>query len=152
FAVWAGTILDIRRRMVVVAPQGREREAIMRLARVGADNVAGYLSMSDWKGKIQTLPNLQATQITPEAAVVLDVRNEAEWLADHLPYAKHFPLRRLIDDSSSLDPEANYQIHCAGGYRSVIAAALLQARGFKRVANIAGGLAAIRQAQLPAQA
>ncbi len=148
FAVWAGTVLDIRKRMVVVAPAGREREAILRLARVGADNVAGYFDVADWQGELQTLPNLKPAQITPERAVVLDVRNEGEWLSGHLPYAKHFPLRQLIDDSSSLDPNAAYQIHCAGGYRSVIAASLLQARGFANVANIEGGFAAIK-AELP---
>jgi glyoxylase-like metal-dependent hydrolase (beta-lactamase superfamily II)/rhodanese-related sulfurtransferase len=148
FAVWAGTVLDISKRMIVVAPQGREREAILRLARVGADNVAGYLRIEDWKQPLATMPNIKPSEITPEKAVVLDVRNEGEYLSGHLPYARLFPLRQLIEDSSSLDAQAHYQIHCAGGYRSVIAASILKARGFENVANVEGGFAAIK-AELP---
>jgi glyoxylase-like metal-dependent hydrolase (beta-lactamase superfamily II)/rhodanese-related sulfurtransferase len=148
FAVWVGTVLDIRTRLVVVAPAGREREAVLRLARVGADNVAGYFDMADWRGETATMPNIQPAQITPESAIVLDVRNEGERHAGHLPYALNIPVRRLLEESSTLDPNAKYQIHCGGGYRSVIAASILQARGFTDVANVEGGFAAIK-AQLP---
>jgi glyoxylase-like metal-dependent hydrolase (beta-lactamase superfamily II)/rhodanese-related sulfurtransferase len=162
FATWAGTVLDRERPIVVVADPGREREAIMRLGRIGFDRVIGYL-----KGgllSLETRPDLTATTERLSAQVaadrlasvappqLLDVRAPREYAARHIAGSVHVPLNHLTERVAELDAARPVLIHCAGGYRSSIAASLLQQRGFAAVSEIAGGIAAWETAGLPVQA
>lgn len=153
FAVWVGTLADIKRRMVVIAPEGRESETILRLARVGYENVAGYLEggVNAWKtaGKpVASVDNVDAPTfagvVKDNKATVLDVRNPGEWNTAHVVGAQHIPLRDLAKRLDELNPSKEYYIHCAGGYRSVIASSMLQAAGFDKLHNVAGGFANIK--------
>jgi glyoxylase-like metal-dependent hydrolase (beta-lactamase superfamily II)/rhodanese-related sulfurtransferase len=152
FAVWVGTLLDIQQRLIVVAPVGRERETILRLARVGFENVAGYIPATPetWQAAgipTDTLESISAEQFAKEVdhITVLDVRRADEYQKGHVPGAIHIPLRSLPTAYAKLDASKAYTIHCAGGYRSVIAASLLKAKGFLGIRNVYGGFDAIAQ-------
>jgi len=156
YAVWVGALIPVGTRIVVVADPGREREAILRLARVGYENVDGYLDggMAAWHkaGKHQALIASQdADSIVGQLdeITVLDVRKPSEFETGHLPGALNRSLADLNAWAANLDPAKPYYIHCAGGYRSMIAASMLQAKGFAKPINIRGGIAALRQAGLP---
>jgi hydroxyacylglutathione hydrolase len=156
FAVWVGTLIDIQQRIVVITPKGRERETILRLARVGFEQVAGYFpaDRSAWESAgliTDTLNSITPEQFASslEEREVLDVRRTDEFRRQHVKDASNFPLRSLPADFTELDPSKDYTIHCAGGYRSVIAASLLKAKGFKSVTNVYGGFDAIKKTQAP---
>lgn len=157
YATWAGTVLDHTRPIIVVASPGAELESEVRLARIGFDNVAGYLDGG--MGSLASRPDLTAEtmrlspaiaqeQIASGSVVALDVRTQAEradgWIAESL----HVPLSRLATQADQLPRDTPLLLFCAGGYRSSIAASLLEARGFS-VRELAGGLAAWEQARLP---
>lgn len=158
YAVWVGTLVsDIKQRIVVVAEKGREREAILRLARVGYENVAGYLEggFDTWKnaGKpTATINCISATELAeiyqPEMPI-LDVRRVNEFRNGHLPNAINIPLRDLEQNLHQLNPNQLYYVHCAGGYRSMIAASILVRNGYHKVVNVNGGMDAIAKTQLP---
>lgn len=156
FAVWVGTLIDISQRIVVVAPAGRERETILRLARVGFEQVAGYFPpvAEAWEKVGIETDHLQS--ITPEEFAsslaereIIDVRRVDEYSRQHVKDALNYPLRSLISEWSQLDPEKSYTVHCAGGYRSVIASSLLKAKGFQSVTNVYGGFDAIKKTAAP---
>jgi hydroxyacylglutathione hydrolase len=159
YATWAGTVLERERAIVIVAEPGREEEAAMRLGRIGFDNVAGYLD-----GGMQTLearPDLLArTQrisaarlaeqlATPLPPLVLDVRTPREWIATHVEGSVNMPLNHLEERLGELSRDRLMAVVCAGGYRSAIAASLLERHGFERLIELAGGIAAWEAAQLP---
>jgi hydroxyacylglutathione hydrolase len=148
FAPWVGALIpDIRQEILLVTEPGREEEVITRLARVGYDRTIGYLAggMDAWEGKEKD----QITSIAPEAfaeveeATVLDVRKPGEYEAGHLSNARNVPLDFINDQIHSLDRNETYHIHCAGGYRSMIFASILKARGFEKVIDVQGGYKAI---------
>jgi hydroxyacylglutathione hydrolase len=148
FAPWVGALIpDIRQEILLVTEPGREEEVITRLARVGYDRTIGYLAggMDAWEGKEKD----QITSIAPEAfaeveeATVLDVRKPGEYEAGHLTNARNVPLDFINDQIHSLDKNETYHIHCAGGYRSMIFASILKARGFEKVIDVQGGYKAI---------
>lgn len=150
FAQWAGTLLSRDRKIVIIARPGREAEAAMRLGRIGFDQVAGFLNggMRALKGR----PGLVARteRLSPRALAwalasaapprVLDVRNEAERRAKKIPGSLHIPLNRLPRRLGAVPRRGPLVVHCASGYRSAIAASLLERAGVARVSDLAGGI------------
>jgi rhodanese-related sulfurtransferase len=152
FAVWAGILVPMESVIVLVADESAAGEAMMRLARVGLDNVAGFLEGGPeaWaRGGValETLPQIGVAELRElraagQAPAVLDVRRQAEYAAGHVPGATHLPLDQLESRVSELDATQPLAVICAGGYRSSAAASLLQKRGFRQVQNVVGGTSA----------
>jgi hydroxyacylglutathione hydrolase len=157
FAMWVGALIeDINQEIVLIAPEGKEEEAITRLARVGYDNCVGFLKggMKSWieaNQPIETITSVSAESIQNKIdhLTIVDVRKPGEYEAEHLESALFAPLDYLQENLSKLDKNTNYHIHCAGGYRSVIAISLLKQNGFTQLTDIAGGFAAIKKAGIP---
>ena len=153
FAPWVGALVkDIKQPILLVVPEGKAEETITRLSRVGFDNVLGYLEggFDAWKasGKdIDTLTSVSADVLEQkiiEEALVFDVRKPGEY-AEHIENVSSTPLDFLNDHISEFPTNKDFYVHCAGGYRSVIASSILKARGFNKVIDVAGGYAAIRE-------
>ena len=154
FAPWVGALIkDINQPILLVVPDHMEKETITRLSRVGFDNVLGYLSggFEAWKtsGKeIDTLPSVTAEFLAQEIhkdAIVFDVRKPGEYEAEHIENVPSTPLDFLNDHISKFPTNKDFYVHCAGGYRSVIAASILKARGYSKVIDVAGGYGAIKK-------
>ncbi|WP_299062095.1 rhodanese-like domain-containing protein [uncultured Polaribacter sp.] len=157
FAPWVGALIkDITQPILLVAPQGREEDTITRLSRVGFDNVLGYLegSFDAWKQagrEMDTLESVSASVLEEkirENMPVFDVRKPGEFSSEHINVAESTPLDFLNDHISQFPEKGDFYIHCAGGYRSVIAASILKARGFHNVIDVAGGFGAIRKTDI----
>ena len=153
FASWAGTLLDPARPLVVVADdEARAREAAMRLARVGLEDVAGYLDggLAAWHRAglpVSELPQIAVDELKDRlleggGLQVLDVRRPGEYAAGHVPGATSRPLDRLEGDVRSLDPARPTAVICAGGYRSSAATSILRRHGFRDLLNVVGGTSA----------
>lgn len=159
FAPWVGALItDLKQPLILVVPEGKSEETVTRLSRVGYDNTLGYLEggIEAWKaaGKdVGTLESISAEELADKAASgdlnILDVRKDNEYKASHLEDAQHFSLDLINQHMNQIDPKKTYHVHCAGGYRSVIAASILKARGFDKLVDIAGGFGAIRNTDLP---
>ena len=159
FAPWVGAmIVDLNQPILLVTDSGMEEEAVTRLSRVGFDNVLGYLQggFQSWlqAGKeIDTVNRITATafeqQISGKEAMVIDVRKESEYAAEHVEDAYSKPLAYINDWVNDIDPNQPFYLHCAGGYRSMIAASILQARGYRNFIEIEGGFKAISETQIP---
>lgn len=157
FAIWVGTLIDIKQRLVIIADAGREREAIVRLARVGYENVAGYLEggFEAWATggyAVDVVPSVSAGEFAEavhEGAHILDVRRPNEYSVAHVRGALNVPLRDIESMLGGVDKDTPYYVHCAGGYRSMVAASILKARGFSRVTNVLGGFGLIRNTNVP---
>ena len=153
FAPWVGALIkDIKQPILLVTPEGEEEGTIIRLSRVGFDNVLGYLegSFDSWQkaGKeIDTITSVSADVLSKkinENAVVFDVRKPGEYASEHLKIAENTPLDFLNNHISEFPKKGNFYVHCAGGYRSVIAASILKARGFHNLIDVDGGYDAIK--------
>lgn len=155
YAVWVGTLLNINQPLVLIAEQGNEEEAVLRLARVGYENVVGYLkgSVNAWDGKLDTVETITPEQMKVELAKgieVLDVRKPGEWAVSHIKDASFLPLADILTNTEALNKSNPYLVHCAGGYRSMIAISMLKRLGFTgRLVNIQGGFGAMQTAGLP---
>ncbi len=159
FAPWVGALItDINQPILLVVPEGKSQEAVTRLSRVGYDNTLGYLEggIETWisEGKeIDTLKSISAETFAERAKQgsvnILDVRKDGEFQSMHLEDAQHFALDYINEQMSEVSKDKTYHIHCAGGYRSVIAASILKARGFHNLVDIAGGFGAIKDTDLP---
>ncbi|MBV6405849.1 MAG: MBL fold metallo-hydrolase [Flavobacteriales bacterium] len=159
FAPWVGTMIpDVKQPLVLVAEEGSEEEAVTRLARVGYDNVRGFLKggMAAWTAagrEADTLESISAEELARRMRTgrlnVVDVRKPGEWNAEHLEHARFAPLQYLNDHLAEFDRNETNYIHCAGGYRSMIAASVLKARGYHNVVDVAGGFTAIKLTDLP---
>tara|TARA_B110000003_G_scaffold176016_1_gene175489 strand:+ start:5679 stop:7085 length:1407 start_codon:yes stop_codon:yes gene_type:complete len=157
FAPWVGALVkDIHQPILLVVPDNMQKEAITRLSRVGFDNVLGYLSggFKAWEvsGKeIDTLQSVSAEflaeQIIKEP-IVFDVRKPGEYEAEHIENVPSTPLDFLNDHISEFPINKDFYVHCAGGYRSVIAASILKARGYSKVIDVAGGYGAIKKTNI----
>lgn len=151
-AVWAGTLIpSIQDPILLVVDPGTEAEVVTRLARVGCDNLIGYLEggFEHWKTvgyPTDAIPTLSPEEFlsTYRPGVLLDVRKASEFNTQHFLGATNKPLDFVEQQASTLDPNECYFIHCAGGYRSMIYASILRKKGFKHVTNIAGGFKAIQ--------
>jgi hydroxyacylglutathione hydrolase len=159
FATWAGTLLDHQRPIVIIADPGREKEAATRLGRIGFDHVAGYLQ--DGLRSLESRPELVAfteclsAQFAAELLssaqppLAIDVRAPGEREQKSIAGSVSIPLNHLVEKLGTLPKDRPLLVYCAGGYRSSIAASLLQGSGFDRVAEISGGIAAWEAAKLP---
>jgi glyoxylase-like metal-dependent hydrolase (beta-lactamase superfamily II)/rhodanese-related sulfurtransferase len=159
FASWAGALISARAPILLVAEEEEQvREARTRLARVGIDNVAGYLAGGILEWDRAGLPLATMEQVNVEeldarlregrAGRVVDVRRPAEWQAGHIPTAVHLPLNSLAQNVGSLEKNEPVAVICAGGFRSSIATSILEQQGFSKVTNVVGGMAAWKNANL----
>jgi rhodanese-related sulfurtransferase len=159
FAPWVGAMIgDVRQPILLVVKEGMEEETITRLARVGFDNVIGYLKggVAAWKEDGRETD--QVNRISAEAfksvfkageTKVLDVRKESEYEAEHVEDAYSRPLANINEWIKDVNPKEHFYIHCAGGYRSMIAATILQSRGYRNFSEIEGGFKAVAEAGVP---
>src|SRR5262249_28185755 len=143
-------------RLLVIAEPERAEEAVMRLARVGYENVAGILDggMERWKSEglpVASVPQEPADRALRSGRPVLDVRRPSEWESFHLKGATFIPLAQLPARLGELDREAEWVVVCASGYRSSMAASVLERAGFKHIANIEGGMDAYLRMGLPVE-
>jgi hydroxyacylglutathione hydrolase len=154
FAPWVGALIpDIKQPILLVTPVGREEESITRLARVGYDNTLGYLKggFDTWKNaglEYDTVNWVTANgleELMEENVPVFDVRKEGEFASEHIEVAHSTPLDFINDHIAEFPKEEEFYVHCAGGYRSVIAASILKARGYHNIINVLGGFAAIKK-------
>lgn len=154
FAPWVGAlILDVKQPILLVTPVGKEAETIKRLARVGYDTTIGYLEggLETWKNagfELDAINCISAETLEEkinENRAVFDVRKPGEYTAEHLNEAPSAPLDFLNDHLSEFPKEKEFYLFCAGGYRSMIAASILKARGYDNVINVNGGFAAIKK-------
>jgi hydroxyacylglutathione hydrolase len=151
YAEWAGSLLPFDKTFLIIAEPGKEKESIIRLTRVGFSKFAGYLQggIKEWKAageKIDLIINIESDELAMDIPhdnklVVLDVRREPEYADGHVKNAVNIPLNTLTDPASMADieNEQNLYIHCASGYRSVIAASLLKRQGIHNLYNVLGG-------------
>ncbi len=152
FANWVGTLItDIKQPLLIVADLGREEEVITRLARVGYDNVIGYLEggFEAWKNsgaEVDFISSISVDEFNKiENAQVLDVRRKSEYDSEHIVGAINVPLDYINESMSMINKEQSYYVHCAGGYRSVIFISILKTRGFENLINVEGGFTAIKE-------
>lgn len=156
FAVWLGTLVEeLDTPILVVAEEGKEEETILRMARVGYENVKGYLKGGYEAWRNSNLKSSNVNNICPvdfkrsmDGKAILDVRNEAEYEDGHLENAKNIPLPILQSQLSVLDKSMSYHIYCKSGYRSMIAASILQKNGFENIVNIKKGYDGIKDATI----
>jgi len=159
FAPWVGALIkDIEQPILLVTPQGKEADTITRLSRVGFDNVLGYLdgSFTSWQKEGKEIDTLQSVSVDfleqkinenldkLSSNLVFDVRKPGEFESEHIIGAESTPLDFLNNHISEFPKKDDFYVHCAGGYRSVIAASILKSRGIHNVIDVAGGYAAIR--------
>lgn len=159
YAIWVGTLLSHEDPLIVVADDGKEAEAILRLARVGYENVKGYVKggVQAWINAGRTpdsVPNLDSAAFSKNYVApktfVIDVRNLNEVTTNGMVFgAQNIPLAELPQKVSALKPQNAYLIHCAGGYRSMVAASWLKRFGFNNVFNVIGGFPTIKQSGVP---
>jgi rhodanese-related sulfurtransferase len=155
FAPWVGALIkDVKQEILLVAPEGREEEVITRLARVGFDHTIGFLkgSFDAWKNvgkEIATIESISAEEFKTNVEVdkhsIFDVRKSNEFNAEHLNDGKNTPLDFLNDHFAEFPKDETFYVHCAGGYRSVIAASILKSRGIHNLIDVAGGFGAIKK-------
>jgi len=157
FAEWAGSLLPFDKSIILVSEPGKEKETIIRLARVGFNKVIGYVEggFDAWKAKgepIDMIIGVEADELAmdipfDENLVVLDVRKPTEFADGHVKDAVNIPLNDLIDplNMATLEEEQNIYVHCQGGYRSMIASSLLKRQGFHNLRNVLGGWNKIKE-------
>ena len=153
FAPWVGALIgDVKQPILLVTPEGREAEVITRLSRVGFDNTLGFLkgSFKEWENEgrdIDTLRSITAEEFASEMGntKVFDVRKVGEFQSTHITNAVHTPLSKINDYLNDYKAEETSYIHCAGGYRSVIAASILKSRGIHNITDVKGGFGAIKK-------
>lgn len=159
FGPWVGALItDIKQPIVLITPEGREEEVVTRLARVGYDNTLGYLKggLEAWKkaGKetdsITSMTTEQlAKKIEAGEGTVLDVRKPTEFLSQHVNNATNFPLDYINRHMGKLNRNETYFLYCRSGYRSLVAASILQARGFQNLVDVENGWEAIEKSDVP---
>ncbi|MGV3547824.1 MAG: MBL fold metallo-hydrolase [Pedobacter sp.] len=159
FAPWVGALIpDLKQNILLVTDEGKAEETITRLARVGYDNTIGYLGggIEAWKNagkQLDQITSISAEEFEnayqkDENILALDVRKPGEYEAEHLEFTNPRPLDYINDWTHEVNGDKTYYIHCAGGYRSMIAASILKARGIDKVIDVAGGYGAIKNTNL----
>ncbi|KGE85422.1 MAG: MBL fold metallo-hydrolase [Phaeodactylibacter xiamenensis] len=159
FAMWVGALItDLQIPILIVADEGRQKEVVTRLARVGYDNPIGYLEggFEAWTAAGEEVDAVEevtaadlADRFDKEGMNVLDVRKASEYNAQHIVGAQNFPLDFINSNMSEVSRDKRYFLHCAGGYRSMITASILKSRGYNDVVNIKGGYKALVETNLP---
>lgn len=155
FAPWVGALItDIKQPIILVTPTGREEETVMRLSRVGYDHCIGFVEggVTEWKhagNKTSSILSISADEFTGKlnntSLDILDVRKPGEYEASHLVNVNSKPLDFITDWQNGLAKDKEYHIHCAGGYRSMIAASILKRNGYDKLIDVAGGYGAIQK-------
>jgi hydroxyacylglutathione hydrolase len=156
FAPWVGALIkDVKQPILLITELGQEEETVTRLSRVGFDNVIGHLkgSFTSWKNagkEIDTVNRITAEQFAKEVNVktdtIIDVRRESEYRAEHVEESYNKPLDQINSWFAEMNPDKPFYLHCAGGYRSMIAASILKSRGVHNFKEIEGGFKAIAEA------
>jgi hydroxyacylglutathione hydrolase len=159
YATWAGTVLDRAKPIVIIAEPGREHEAALRLGRIGFDHVKGYLNggmeaLAErpdlvWPTERVSAPMVAEELASAEPPLLLDIRNPREWATKHIDGSVNVPLNHLQERIAEIPRGRRIAVHCAGGYRSSIAASILHQYGITNLIEMAGGLAAWDAAKLP---
>lgn len=159
FAPWVGTLVtDINQLIIFIADEGREEEVVKRLARVGYDHVAGYLQggIEAWKAagkETDSIISISAEEFAARNAAgklfIADVRKLGEYDTQHVKEAHSIPLNFINNEMESFSKNETNYIHCAGGYRSMIASSILKARGVDNIVEVAGGFGAIKKTDVP---
>ena len=159
FAPWVGAlIIDVKHPLLLVTDEGSEEETVTRLSRVGFDNLSGHLKggFAAWlaAGKeADVVDRITAKQFASEVEIgkdkIIDVRKETEYAAEHVDEAYNRPLANINEWVKDVNPEEHFYLHCAGGYRSMMAASILQARGYRNFTEVAGGFEDISKTNLP---
>ncbi|WP_421808201.1 MBL fold metallo-hydrolase [Flagellimonas sp.] len=158
FAPWVGALVaDVKQPILLVTPEGREEETITRLSRVGFDHTLGYLKggIDAWKAagkEVDTVESVSAEELKKrieKGVPVYDVRKETEFQAEHVENAHLTPLDYINDHLSEFPEKETFYVHCAGGYRSMIASSILKSRGIHNLVDVAGGFADIKKAGIP---
>ncbi|MFV5693043.1 MBL fold metallo-hydrolase [Flavobacterium sp. LT1R49] len=159
FAPWVGALIaDVKQPIILVTEPGFEEETVTRLTRVGFDNLIGHLQggFEAWKKagfEIDTINRITAEQFAKEVKIgeckIIDVRKESEYEAEHVDEAYSRPLAYINEWVKDINPEEHFYIHCAGGYRSMMTASILQARGYRNFTEIEGGFGAIAKTTVP---
>ena len=157
FAEWAGSLLPFDKNILLVTEQGKEKETIVRLTRVGFEKIIGYLDggFDAWKNageRIDMIIDVEADELAmdipfDERLVIVDVRKETEYADGHVKQALNIPLDELTDPGSmaNLEEDQNIYVHCAGGYRSVIASSLIKRQSIHNIRNVVGGWKSINE-------
>lgn len=159
FAPWVGALIaDVNQAIILVTPKGREEETVTRLSRVGFDNIIGHLEggFEAWQiagHEIDTVNRISAQEFEKQVIIgeskIIDIRKESEYEAEHIEDAYSKPLAYINEWVKDINPEEHFFLHCAGGYRSMIAASILEARGFRNFSEVEGGFNAIAKTKVP---
>ena len=154
-------MLDPARPIVLIAEAGGEEEAVVRLGRIGFDNVAGYLkggmdTLAERSDLVASIDRITAVALSEQlksaaAPIVVDVRSEKEWAAAHIPGSTNIPLNHLAERAAEIPAHRPVVVHCEGGYRSAIAASILGRAGRSDVLDMVGGVNAWVASKLPVQ-
>lgn len=158
FAPWVGALIkDVEQPILLIVEDDAIEEAITRLSRVGFDNILGYLDggLENWKKEGKEVESLEsisadqfAAQVEKDGRKIFDVRKPGEWDTEHLPDAENTALGELNNHLAEFPKEDRFYIHCAGGYRSVIAASILKSRGIHNMIDVKGGFDAIKKTEM----
>ncbi|PZO27907.1 MAG: MBL fold metallo-hydrolase [Flavobacteriaceae bacterium] len=159
FAPWVGALIgDVKQPILLVTDLGMEEETVTRLTRVGFDNIIGHLKygFQAWAAAgydVDTVNRITAEEFERQVKIgeskVVDVRKESEYEAEHVEEAYSRPLASINEWIKDINPEEHFYLHCAGGYRSMIAASILQARGYRNFSEVEGGFNAIAKTNVP---
>ncbi|UZR99322.1 MBL fold metallo-hydrolase [Chondrinema litorale] len=159
FASWVGTLItDIKQPILIVSDEGREEEVVMRLSRVGYDNSLGFLEggIEAWKNagkEIDSITSISAEELAKRKIDnadlnIMDVRKPTEYQSEHVVGADNQPLDYVNEHMQEIDKDKTYYLHCAGGYRSMIMASILKARGYENLIDVIGGFKAISETSI----
>ena len=157
FAMWVGALIhDIKQKIVLITPEGAEEEAVVRLARVGYDHCVGYLkggveAYQNAGEALETIQSITAEELATriDSVAIVDVRKQGEYEAEHVENVTHCSLDYIAYEQNKLDKNKTYYVHCAGGYRSVIAISELKRNGFANLIDVLGGFGAIQKTTIP---
>ncbi|MEC8458563.1 MAG: MBL fold metallo-hydrolase [Bacteroidota bacterium] len=155
FAMWVGAIIpDINQKLLIVADPGKEEEVLTRLSRVGYDQTIGFLEggFEEWKAAnkpMDSLDQISAQDLSClKNPLIVDVRKKSEYLSQHVENSLNLELDYINQKISSVPKDGTFYIHCASGYRSVIAASILKVRGYHNLVDVAGGFSAIKETSI----
>lgn len=157
FAPWVGALIkDVKQPILLITPEGKEEETITRLSRVGFDNTLGYLKggVEAWESagyETDSINSVSPSEFEKayENAIVIDARKPSEFTAERVENALNIPLDYLNEHIAEVPKEDNFYVHCAGGYRSVIWASIMKARGYHNMINVEKGMSGIRETSIP---
>jgi rhodanese-related sulfurtransferase len=155
FAVWVGTLIpDVKQELLLIADKGREQEAVTRLARVGYDHTIGFLAggFDAWQSagyEVDTLESIDVDELykrqQKDEVKIIDVRKASEYKSEHVIGAENAPLDYINDSMAALSKDKTYYIQCNTGYRSVVFASILRARGWDKLIDVKGGFKAMKE-------